>query len=142
MLLHFASIPVPRAILEVGVAFRALCLEPLSTQLAPQLLLHVVSFSFHAGSKSNVRGNRCLLGSLFGTFLGRWSVNSAFIFKLRLLWLLSESPRLGNSPQLKLTKPLKDSTANGLRGWSGGMRGAIEFRPPEGATGRVEQLCS
>ena len=94
MLLHFASMPVPRAILEVGVAFRALCLEPLSTQLAPQLLLHGVSFSFHAGSKSNVRGNRCLLGSLFGTFLERWSLNSAFIFKLRLLWLLSESPRL------------------------------------------------
>ena len=94
MLLHFASMPVPRAILEVGVAFRALCLEPLSTQLAPQLLLHVVSFSFHAGSKSNVRGNRCLLGSLFGTFLERWSLNSAYIFWLRLLWLSSESPRL------------------------------------------------
>ena len=82
-----------------------------------------------------VRGSRCLLGSLFGTFLGRWSVNSAFIFKLRLLWLLSESPRLGNSPQLKLTKPLKDSTANGLRGWSGGMRGAIESARPKGQRG-------
>ena len=57
-------------------------------------LLHVVSFSFHACSKSYVRGCRCLLGSLFGTFLGRWSVNSALIFKLRLLWLLSESRRL------------------------------------------------
>ena len=35
MLLHVASMHGPRAILDAGVAFRALFVEPLSTQLAP-----------------------------------------------------------------------------------------------------------
>ena len=38
MLLHFASMLVPRAILWAGVAFWALFLEPLSTQLAPKII--------------------------------------------------------------------------------------------------------
>ena len=94
MLIHFASMPVPRALLGAGVALRALFVEPLSTQLAPKIikttymfnfLLHVASFSFHACPKSYPLGCRCLLGSLFGTFLERWSFNSASIFWLRLL---------------------------------------------------------
>ena len=38
MLLHFASKPVPRALLGAGVAFRALFAEPLSTQSAPKII--------------------------------------------------------------------------------------------------------
>ena len=38
MLLHVASMLVPRAILDAGVAFRALFLEPLSAQLAPKII--------------------------------------------------------------------------------------------------------
>ena len=38
LLLHFASMLVPRTSLEAGVAFRALFAEPLSTQLTPKII--------------------------------------------------------------------------------------------------------
>ena len=38
MLLHFASMHVPNALLGALVAFRALFVEPLSTQLAPKII--------------------------------------------------------------------------------------------------------
>ena len=56
----------------------------------------------------------------------------------RLLWLSSESPRLQDTPQLKQTKAQKDLTTNGLRGWSGGMRGAIESAQGPCPTRRVK----
>jgi len=57
MLLHFASMPVPRALLGAGVAFLALFVEPLSTQLAPKIIKKNLSninvFSFLCGALVN-----------------------------------------------------------------------------------------
>ena len=81
ILLHFAALLLPRALLGAGWAFWAHFLEHLSCKLDPKTiknlwkingfcyLLHVAQFCFHTSSKSSPRGWLGFLGSLFGAIV-------------------------------------------------------------------------
>ena len=81
MLLHFASMPVPRALLGALVAFSGSLCGALVNPSRPKIIenlrkinifsfwLHVVAFCFHACSKSSPRGWRGFSGSLCGALV-------------------------------------------------------------------------
>ncbi len=108
ILLNFASMLLPRALLGAGWAFRAPFLEQLSCKLTQKTIKHLLEINdfavcFMLLHFASMLLPRALLGAgwaFWVLFLEQLSCNSASMFWLRLLWLPSGSPRPQSAPQL------------------------------------------